>query len=74
MTELAPVVLAAGVDAGFRGNGGELRNDGSQECGEKWQVAVDTYQDGETGPEVHAEDSVHLEPRSTLVLIRQCSY
>ena len=33
-------------------------------------VTVDTFQDGETGQEVHAEDSVHIEARSTLVLIR----
>src|ERR1700683_5304467 len=39
--------------------------------GEKWHVAVDTCQGGETRPDLHAEDSVHIEPRSTLVLIRQ---
>jgi isoamylase len=39
--------------------------------GEKWHVAVDTFQDGETRPDLHAEDSVHIEARSTLVLIRQ---
>ncbi len=39
--------------------------------GEKWQVAVDTFDNGETGLELHAEGSVHLEARSTLVLIRQ---
>jgi isoamylase len=39
--------------------------------GEKWHVAVDTFAGGETRPELHAEDSVHIEPRSTLVLIRQ---
>jgi glycogen operon protein len=38
--------------------------------GEKWHVAVDTFQNGETGPELRAEDCVHIEPRSTLVLIR----
>src|SRR6202522_84478 len=39
--------------------------------GEKWHVAVDTFRDGETRPDLHAEDSVHIEARSTLVLIRQ---
>jgi glycogen operon protein len=39
--------------------------------GEKWQVAVDTFDNGETGPELHAEGCVHIEARSTLVLIRQ---
>jgi isoamylase len=39
--------------------------------GEKWQVTVNTFQDGETGVELHAEHSVHIEARSTLVLIRQ---
>ena len=39
--------------------------------GEKWHVAVDTFQSGETRPDLHAEDSVHIEARSTLVLIRQ---
>jgi glycogen operon protein len=39
--------------------------------GEKWHVAVDTSQDEGSGPEVHAEDSVHIEARSTLVLIRE---
>ena len=38
--------------------------------GRKWHVAVDTVQDGETGPDLRADDSVHLEARSTLVLIR----
>jgi glycogen operon protein len=38
--------------------------------GEKWHVTVDTFQNGETGPELRAEDCVHLEPRSALVLIR----
>jgi hypothetical protein len=32
---------------------------------------VDTFQDREAGPELHADDSVHIEARSTLVLIRQ---
>jgi hypothetical protein len=31
---------------------------------------VDTFQDGER-PELHAEDTVHIDARSTLVLIRQ---
>ena len=39
--------------------------------GEKWHVAVDTFQNGDTRPDLHAEDSVHIESRSTLVLIRQ---
>jgi len=39
--------------------------------GEKWHVTVDTFQDGESGPDVHAADSVHIEARSTLVLIRR---
>jgi isoamylase len=39
--------------------------------GEKWHVAVDTSREQETRPELHAEDSVHMEARSTLVLIRQ---
>jgi pullulanase/glycogen debranching enzyme len=34
--------------------------------GEKWHVAVDSFQDGETRPELHAEDSVHIEARSTV--------
>src|SRR6202021_991615 len=37
--------------------------------GEKWHVTVDTFQNGETRPELHAEDSVNIEARSTLVLI-----
>jgi isoamylase len=39
--------------------------------GEKWHVTVDTFQDREAGPELHADDCVHIEARSTLVLIRQ---
>ena len=39
--------------------------------GEKRHVTVDPFQSGETTPELHAEDSVHIEARSTLVLIRQ---
>jgi isoamylase len=38
--------------------------------GEKWQVTVDTCQDGETGLDVQAEDCVHIEARSMLVLTR----
>jgi isoamylase len=43
----------------------------STAIGEKWHVAVDTSQDAETRPELRAEDCVHIEARSTLVLIRQ---
>jgi isoamylase len=39
--------------------------------GEKWHAAVDTFQNGESRPDLNAEDSVHIEARSTLVLIRQ---
>jgi isoamylase len=39
--------------------------------GQKWHVAVDTFPAGDTRPDLHAEDTVHIEPRSTLVLIRQ---
>jgi pullulanase/glycogen debranching enzyme len=39
--------------------------------GEKWHVAVDTFQNGETGPELHAGGCVHMEARSILVLTRQ---
>jgi len=39
--------------------------------GEKWHVAVDTFAGGDTRPDLHPEASVHIEARSTLVLIRQ---
>jgi glycogen operon protein len=39
--------------------------------GEKWHVTVDTFRNGETRSDLHAEDSVHIEARSILVLIRQ---
>ena len=39
--------------------------------GEKWHVAVDTSQNSADGPELRAEGSVHIEARSTLVLIGQ---
>ncbi len=38
--------------------------------GEKWQVIVDTFAGEATRPELRAQDSVHIEARSTLVLIR----
>jgi isoamylase len=39
--------------------------------GEKWQVTVDTAQNGGTGTELPAEGCVHIEARSVLVLTRQ---
>jgi isoamylase len=39
--------------------------------GEKWHVTVDTFRNGETRSDLHAEDCVHMEARSILVLIRQ---
>ena len=39
--------------------------------GEKWHVAVDTFRGEEDGPELQPEGQVHIEARSTLVLISQ---
>ena len=39
--------------------------------GEKWYGVVDTFQPRNTGSELSAEDSVHIESLSTLVLIRR---